>query len=436
MKKILIVGLGRSGKGLLEFLSPQFSELWVADDAPFDADELSNKYGTKITAYKPGLPIDLVLPSPGIPPEHPLLKALREEGIPLQSELDFAASFLQGDILAITGTNGKSTTTAWCAHILGIPAAGNIGVSLSSLLHERAHEPRNILEISSFQLALAQTIRPKCAAILNITPDHLLWHGGMEAYIQAKKNIFARMGEGDTLLLGLDSPLLMQAMEEVEGSFHCKYFSTKTPVPQGAFLKGDSLYLREEEDLYLLERSQLSLSGEHNVANALAAASLSYSSGANLEEIRAGLRSFPGLAHRYEVLGYAKGRRFINDSKATNPESTLPALRSAKAPTILLLGGMDKGIDYDLLFQVEEANLKAIVCYGESGRIVYDCAQRYDFAQRYLESDLEAASARAFALSAEGDDIVLSPASASWDAYPSFEVRGDHFREIFRRLSL
>lgn len=434
MKRLLIYGLGRSGQGLLEFLAPDMEEIWVTDDAPFDADELSNRYKTKITAYHEDMPIDLVLLSPGVPLTHPKVQKWMAEGVPLQSELDFAAEQLPGAIIAISGTNGKSTTTAWCAHILGVPAAGNIGIPLSSKLRKRALLDWNVLEVSSFQLEFSHSLHPKLAALLNITPDHINWHGTMDRYIAAKKRLYTQMDARDSLLLGADSAILMDVMKDETLPCEIRYFSLFKEVEKGAFLKGEELWLREDRDIFLLHRDELSLKGDHNVANALAAASLSYSAGAKVHTIQRGLKDFPGLKHRYEVLGSAQGRRFINDSKATNPESTLPALKSAKVPTIILLGGMSKGVDYDTLFKEHHPCLKAIVCYGESGPTVYQSAKKHGVEKISLANDLEEAVDLAMRLSEEGDDILLSPSSASWDAYASFEERGEHFRELFRRL--
>ncbi len=433
MKKILIFGLGRSGQGLLDFLAPQYPEIWVTDDAPFNADELSNKYHTKISDYDDKTAIDLVLLSPGISPEHPLVKKWMQQGVPLQSELDFAAEQLAGAILAISGTNGKSTTTAWCAHIMGVPAAGNIGIPLSSTLRERAFLDWNILEVSSFQLEFSHTLHPKLAAILNITPDHINWHGSLDGYISSKKRLFARMEEGDSLLLGIDSPMVRETMHKETHPFEVRAFSLLEEVDRGAFLRGGGLWLREEEDIFLVNREELSLKGDHNVANALATASLTYCAGVDIETIRRGLTDFSGLPHRYEVLGTIRGRRFINDSKATNAESTLPALKSATSETIVLLGGFDKGTGYDALFEEQHPHLKAIVCYGASAQSVAQSAKKYGIEEIYYAQDLEEAFEQAVSISDEGDDILLSPASASWDVYPSFEVRGDHFRELVRR---
>lgn len=435
MKKILIFGLGRSGHGLLDYLAGDYDEILVTDDAPFDADKLSDAYNTKISAYTDGEPVDLVLLSPGILPSHPKVLKWLEEGVPLQSEIDFAAEQLPGAVMAISGTNGKSTTTAWCAHILGVPAAGNIGIPLSATLRERALLQWNILEVSSFQLAFSRTLHPKLAAILNITQDHLDWHGSLDAYIEAKSRLFASMDESDSLLVGIDSPLLQKMMEGRKYPFVLREFSVQREVEKGAFYKDGGLWLREEKDIFLLDSEELSLQGDHNIANALAAASLAYSAGVKVRNIRRALKDFPGLRHRYEIVASSDGVRFINDSKATNPESTLPALKSAKVPTIVLMGGYDKGIGYDILFAQELPHLKAVVCYGSTAAIVAESAKKYGVERIYRVRDLEEAFDKAFQISAPGDDILLSPASASWDAYSNFEERGDHFRELVGRLN-
>ena len=435
MKKILIFGLGRSGHGLLDYLAGDCNEILVTDDVPFDADKLSDTYNTKISAYTDGEPVDLVLLSPGISPSHPKVLKWLEEGVPLQSEIDFAAEQLPGAVMAISGTNGKSTTTAWCAHILGVPAAGNIGIPLSATLRERALLQWNILEVSSFQLAFSRTLHPKLAAILNITQDHLDWHGSLDAYIEAKSRLFASMDESDSLLIGVDSPLLQKMMEGRKHPFVLREFSVQREVEKGAFYKDGGLWLREEKDIFLLDSEELSLQGDHNIANALAAASLAYCAGAKVGNIRRALKDFPGLRHRYEIVASSDGVRFINDSKATNPESTLPALKSAKVPTIVLMGGYDKGIGYDILFAQELPHLKAVVCYGSTAAIVAESAKKYGVERIYRVRDLEEAFDKAFQISAPGDDILLSPASASWDAYSNFEERGDHFRELVGRLN-
>lgn len=434
--KVLVFGLGKSGRALLSFFKDR-AQLWVYDDKELDLEQLYDEFG-KVEFYNPELDYDLLALSPGPSPDHPIIKALREKGVVVKGELEIASEYLKGNILAITGTNGKTTTTSLLKAMVEkqFPrtfVGGNIGIPIIGYVEDSRDEDTYVVEVSSFQLETIADFSPKISVILNISPDHISWHGSMEKYVDAKFRIWENNFSRQIKIVNQDQRFLLEQVTRRFGSMIDFYsFSTKNKVQRGAYMEGGILYLALDKTVELLPLDDLGLKGEHNLSNALAASLMAALYGVNTEYIIQALKEFKSLEHRYEVLEEKKGRRFINDSKATNVDSTLPALRSAHRPTVLIAGGMDKKVPLEPLFENWNSAIKHLVLFGETK---YELARlARGICNVYVASDLDEAFLKSMELSSPGWDILFSPACASWDMYQSFEVRGEHFKRLHRRL--
>lgn len=438
MERVLVFGLGKSGHALLDFFKGKV-ELSVYDDKAPDLVDLSSRYGIPINAYDPNIIYDLVALSPGPSPDHPVLQSCRARGMRLEGELEIAFSHLKGDVLAISGTNGKSTTTTLLHELIASEhercfIGGNIGIPLLSYAQESRQKDVYVVEVSSFQLDSIRHFSPKISALLNITPDHLIWHGSMEAYVRCKFRLWENNLQQQQKVYNMDDGFLIEQMEKLYGDLEGFYgFSRLHEPKRGCFLRHGKIILKigdsEEE---ILGIDELSLKGDHNVSNVLAAVLMAGLYGISSKSMAKVLRDFQGLAHRYELLGEKMGRRFINDSKATNIDSSLPALASAGRPTVLIAGGLDKKVPLEPLFEHWNPQIKYMLVFGEVKEQLAALGKNYT--QVEVRQNLEDSFTRAIELSQEGWDILLSPACASWDMYKSFEERGDHFRRLFRSL--
>lgn len=385
---------------------------------------------------------DEVILSPGVPARLPFAEEARQRGISVIGELELAHRVLRarGDgsvVLAITGTNGKSTTTDLTAHLLkaaGLPAipCGNLGTPLLEALQEAAPDARFALECSSYQLETVRDFRAEAAALLNLTPDHLARHGNLEAYLEAKLRIFQHQGPENLRL----TPLSERFADHAPGQGRDARFGWSEPPREGAWCdEAGMLHLRDVQGRNhpLISRKELRIPGDHNVENALVAAFLAHHGGADLESLRQGLRTYPGLAHRMVLCAERGGVKVYNDSKGTNVDATLTAIRALPGPLVLLLGGEDKGSSYEPLRFALEGKLRHLVFLGD--------------AIPMLERDLgdlphhsiwafDEAVAQALALALPGDQVLLSPACASFDQFKNFEQRGEHFEELVREKKI
>jgi len=387
------------------------------------------------------LEADALVVSPGIPSNAPLVQAAQSRGLPIFSELEIASWYCPGVIVAITGTNGKTTTTALTGRMFKDarrPAvvAGNIGTAFSQVVGDMTSESVAVVEVSSFQLDFITAFRPKVAAILNITPDHLdRYEHRFENYVAAKERIFQNQAEGDTLIFNADDGI---ACEIVEKHLHPRVtrlpFSTRRSLEQGAMVQSDVLTIRvDNQQLDVIPVASLSLFGEHNVANALAALLAAWVLEVPIASIRATLKNFKGVEHRLEFIRELDGVTFINDSKATNVDAVWYALRSFKQPIVALFGGRDKGNDYSRLHELVRAHVRAIVAIGESANKVVEAFSGLVPVVKATNMEDAVASARRLAVS--GDVVLLSPACASFDWFDNFEHRGRVFKEIVNALT-
>ena len=365
-----------------------------------------------------------LIKSPGVPQTAPVVEAARVRGIPILGELELAWRLLENEFVAVTGTNGKTTTTEWIGHVhreAGLPAAvaGNVGTAASSLVGQIDREVTVVCEVSSFQLEDAEAFAPEAAVLLNLEPDHLDRHGSFESYVAAKLRIFANQGNDDLAVAPLDL--------EVEDLGGC---ARRVPfgAGAGAELSERAGYLWWDE-APLLPIAEISLPGAHNRQNAMATAAVCLARGIEAEAVAAGLRTFRGVAHRLEPIGVIDDVLWVNDSKATNVASTLVALRAYPPGIHLIAGGRGKGQDFSPLAPLVAERCVAVYLIGEAARDLAAALGETGIPLHEM-GDLDRAVAAARDAARPGETVLLSPACASYDQYPDFEARGEHFRAL------
>ena len=448
MGKVVVVGAGRSGMGAAEHLAKAGRDVVVTEGrSGTDAAAAARLAALGVPAIWGAHPLvlledceELIL-SPGVSPRIPFAAEAAARGIPVIGELELAHRALRARadgavILAITGTNGKSTTTDLTAHLLkeaGIPAraCGNLGTPLVEALEGAEPGTRFALECSSYQLETVRDFRAEAAAALNLTPDHLARHGTMEAYRAAKVRIFQHQEPSDLRL----TPLADPAFEALApGAGQSARFGWDCPDGPGAWCDDHgTLWLKDDHGEHpLVHRTRLLIPGDHNVENALAAAVLAGHGGADLDAIREGLRTYPGLAHRIAFCGEHNGVRAYNDSKGTNVDATLIAARALPGPLVLLLGGQDKGTSYEPLREALAGKLRSLVFLGEA---IPQLERDLGDLPHVVVQPFDEAVAKAFALARPGDQVLLSPACASFDQFRNFEERGERFEALVRDWS-
>lgn len=442
----VILGAGRSGLAVAANLAKSGLDAVLTDARPEpeeDARRVLEALGIPAVwgPHPEGLleGAEALVLSPGVSPAIPFVQAARSRGIPVLGELELAHRALRAKdpaarILAVTGTNGKSTTTDLLGHLLraaGLPAraCGNLGTPLLEAMEGAPPGTVYALECSSYQLETVEAFHAEGAALLNLTPDHLARHGTMEAYLAAKQRIFGNQGGSDLRVLPAAHPELGLG---APGRGRTAAFGWSQPTGEGAWCDGEgALWLKEADGLpqRVLGRDGLRIPGGHNVENALAALLLARHGGAELDAIRAGLASYPGLAHRIAFCGEKDGVRAYNDSKGTNVDATLIAIRALPGPLVLLLGGTDKGASYAPLTEALEGKLHRLVFLGEAvpmlardlGQLPHDVVPAFDDAVKH-----------ALALARPGDQVLLSPACASFDQFRNFEERGERFEALVK----
>lgn len=435
--KIGVFGLGKSGCAATALLrSRGFRVIGFDSNPEVDIPEGCTSFisGDGINA---GLKeLDGLVLSPGMDPFSQSIMEVREYGIPVIGEIELAYRNCGALILAVTGSNGKTTTSEWLGYTLtkaGINAcvAGNTGYAFSQAIVEKPGTDVFALEISSYQLQSIEEFRPEGAAVLNITPDHLDRHGSFENYRNAKARIFMNQHENDLLVLNEDDPASIQLSGCGAGSE--MWFSVKGMVRAGACVVNDTIVFRDDTGEYrIMPATELSLRGEHNLANALAVICLGIKAGLEPNQLIEGLSTFKGVAHRIELIRVHNGIEYLNDSKSTNPESLAVALKSCRKPVILIAGGKAKKTDYSDMKELISRKAKAIVLIGDAAVELKNTWK--GSAPIYTEGELESAVSRASLLASPGEIILLSPGCASFDQYTDFEERGEHFRTIVERL--
>lgn len=453
-RRAIVFGAARSGLGVARLLHEAGIEVLVLDEKSGEqarpiAEQLAKEGIPSHFGPLPNSALDgaeLLIKSPGIPPTHPYVAAARSRGLKILSEVEVAAAFVPAGatIVAITGTNGKTTTTAWIAHLLQAagyeaPACGNIGLAFSEAVRDLRRKqlvPKRtifVVEVSSFQLEDIEDFRPDVGVLTNLAPDHLDRYPSYEDYIRAKENLWRNMGPSEALVWNADNADSQRVVTKAQ-TRRFAFSSSGMPLSAGARLSDGYLTLETEEtgSVPLIAEADLPLVGKHNVENALAASLAAYLAGASLSAIREGLRTFPGVEHRIELCGELHGVRFYNDSKATNLDSLEKALESFTSPVILIAGGRDKKSDYSALTPLVRERVKALLTIGEAAPLIENAWSRWVPTQRV--STMDEAVRTGARLATAGDVVLLSPACASYDMYNNFEERGRHFKECVRRL--
>jgi len=446
-KRTLVIGAARSGVAVTELLLNHSEAVVLTDtrasgiilkEFPQILDYEKNPDFESIFGIQPSPEIlkviDEVVVSPGVPLIIPIIQAAYEQGIPVTGEVEAAYRLTKTPFIAITGTNGKTTTTTLLGEIFkasgrGTYVVGNIGDPITNYVDNATADEVFVTEISSFQLETIHTFRPRAAAILNLTPDHLDRHLTMENYVNAKGRIFENQTAEDLLVLNGDDPLVCELGEKAISQK--ALFSYQKTVDYGAWcLNGEIFVNNGKETILVCQENELGIIGPHNTMNALAALSLAYFSGVELAVIVQVLKTFKGVEHRLEMVGCFAGVTYINDSKGTNTNATITALNAVKEPIILLAGGYDKKEDYAELMELVAKRVKRLIVLGVTADDLIKTANAKGFTAITKVDNYEEAVACAKAVAASGDTVLLSPACASWDMFDNYEIRG----RVFKRL--
>ena len=442
-KRVLVVGLARTGVATALFCAARGANVTATDARP------ENEIGEAIAPLRTaGIRLelgghventfpeqDLIVPSPGVPADAPLLQAARAKGVTIWSEVELADRFLHGRLIGITGSNGKTTTTSLVEHILKTAGfstilAGNIGTPMIARVEQTSDDTIAVVELSSFQLELLETFRPNISVFLNLTPDHLDRHHTLEAYGRAKARIFENQTEADSAILNADDPATTPL---APARPHLYWFSRKQRVAQGAFVRGNEIVFRHDgKEEAVLSLKEIPLPGAHNVENTLAAIAATRLAGAESAAIAKGVRSFAGVEHRLEFVAEIGGVRYYNDSKATNVDATLKALDAFPGRILIILGGKDKGSDYTALQKpLREKAILALLIGAAAEKIEKQIAGSVAMEHAgTIERAVEIASHAA----RPGDVVLLAPACASFDQFQNYEHRGRVFKELVHQL--
>lgn len=440
-KTILIVGLAKTGVSTIKQLIKCGANIIVNDIK--DEKSLSNiideiKDLNNLTFILGKHPesidnIDLVVLSPGVPLDIPFIEKLRANNIEIIGEIELAYRLSNEALyVGITGTNGKTTTTSLTGEIFKLDKkdtfiVGNIGNPVIDTVDVATKNSFIITELSSFQLETIDSFRPNISAILNITKDHLNRHHTVENYIHAKANIFKNQRSKDFCVLNYDDPAVRNLSEQILATK--VFFSTKEKLELGVYLdSNDDIVVNLDKKVVILNKNELSLPGEHNLQNAMAAIAISYLCNVDLNTLRNVLKTFGGVEHRQEIVKTVNGVTFINDSKATNPDSTIKALNSYSKPIILIAGGLDKSGDFNELLNIAKDKVKELVLLGETSSKLEDLALSKGINNTYVVNNMQEAVQTSYKLATTEDIVLLSPACASWDMYKNFEARGNDFK--------
>jgi len=441
-RRVLVVGLGRTGVATARFLVKREAKVIIIDEKPaselesairdigsLNVDLQLGKHNTDILPR-----FDLVVPSPGVPPFNYLLAGALERGIPIISEIELASGFIKKPMIAITGTNGKTTTTKLVGKMLlqwgkKIFEGGNIGNPLIAFVDGKQREDYLVVEVSSFQLQWVDSFHPFISVLLNVSPDHLDYHGTFDEYRRVKERLFTNHCETDVAVLNADDPVTESLSEKIAAKV--KRFSSSFKLEEGIFIDGSVLRYRDRKgrnEEYPLEG--IKLPGNHNLENIMAAILVSRSVGCPRNKIIDALADFEGIPHRMEFVGVKNGVKFYNDSKGTNVDAVARALEIFPRPVILLLGGRDKGGDFTVLSGLILEKVRELIFFGEAGKQINSLVG--GIVTTKITKNLKEAVTMAWNDSVSGDVVLLSPGCASFDEFASYEARGNFFKDFVR----
>lgn len=446
-KRVLVVGLGKSGIAASQAMLRLGAEVYIQDskkEETVDAQLVAFLKGRGVRCYFAQTPpdmgaFDMLILSPGVSPELPFIQEAKDKGAEIIGELEIAYRIGSGNYIAITGTNGKTTTTTLVGEIFKAAkrktyVVGNIGVAVISASMDAASEDWLVTETSSFQLETTRYFKPVVSAILNLTPDHLNRHHTMKAYGEAKAKIFANQRDDGYLVINYDDKTCYKLASDCQATI--VPFSRKSQLSFGAFLQDNRLVIRNKQGelIDICGSDELKIIGTHNLENALAAAAICYFAGIDAETIGSTIKSFSGVAHRIEFCGLIEGVNYYNDSKGTNIDAAITAIRAIEKNIILIAGGDAKGQTFDEFISQFNGSVKKMILLGRDGRLIAEAADRKGFTDYVYCKDMQECVNKAYELAEPGDTVLLSPACASWDMYDNFEQRGEHFKNCVSRL--
>ena len=445
-KKVLVFGSGISGIGAGKLLEQVGASVVLYDGKEtLDKEVLKAQLGddTKAEIILGELSeevmetLDLVVMSPGVPTDLPVVLKMRDMGIPIWGEVELAYTYGKGDVLAITGTNGKTTTTALLGEIMknykeSVFVVGNIGNPYTAAALEMREDSVAVAEMSSFQLETIHEFRPKVSAILNITPDHLNRHHTMEAYIKAKEDIAKNQTKEDTCVLNYEDEVTRKIGENVKANV--LYFSSQRKIDRGIYLDDGNIILRQDEEILVCNVNELKLLGTHNYENVMAAVAMAAAYGTPMEVIRRTIKEFAGVEHRIEFVREKDGVAYYNDSKGTNPDAAIKGIQAMNRPTVLIGGGYDKDSEYEEWIQAFDGKVKLLVLVGATKEKIAEAAERVGFVSYVMADSFEEAVEKCIEAAEPGDAVLLSPACASWGMFKNYEERGDKFKELVNCL--
>ena len=443
MKRLVVLGGGESGVGTALLGQAKGYDVFVSDKGAIKT-EYKTVLETHVIAWEEKqhsealiLNADVVMKSPGIPDTVPLVQMLKEKGVAVVSELEFASQYTNATLVAITGSNGKTTTATLTHHLLksqlDVGLAGNIGDSFAKQVLTQNHD-NYVLEVSSFQLDDIESFKPQIAVITNITPDHLDRYAyKFDNYIAAKFRIVMNHTKDDVLIYDADDPVITAYLEQHPVPSRLLPFSLEKEIENGAYVKNEELIVTIDNTKTIMPTNNLTLKGKHNVKNAMAASTVAHLLKIRKQTIRESLENFQGVEHRLEQVLKINKVHYINDSKATNVNATYFALESMDAPTVWIVGGVDKGNDYRELFKFVNEKVKAIICLGVDNKKLLDTFE--GMVDVIVETQFITEAVKiAYKVADSGDNVLLSPACASFDLFENYEDRGRQFKNAVRNL--
>ncbi|MCH4007271.1 MAG: UDP-N-acetylmuramoyl-L-alanine--D-glutamate ligase [Eubacterium sp.] len=446
-KNVLIVGLGKSGIAAAQAMLHLNARVSIQDSKKreeIDTGLLSMFEDQGVKFYLGETPEDMtqfemLILSPGVSPELPFIQAAMDAGVEVTGELEIAYRIGKGRYVAITGTNGKTTTTTLTGEIFkragrSTYVVGNIGNAVIAASEKSTEDDWMVTEASSFQLETTRYFKPVVSAILNISPDHMNRHHTMGAYIAAKSKIFANQTENDYFISNMDDPICRKLMEQSRAKV--VPFSSTQQLEFGAFVQNGRLVLKKEDGTIVdfLGADEMKIIGDHNIQNALAAAAISYCAGIDEKTIGDAIRAFGGVEHRLEYCGNIQGVDYYNDSKGTNTDAAEIAIKAVGKNIILIAGGDAKGQNFDAFVQYFKGRVKHVLLLGRDAHFIRESAEKIGFNAFTECKDMDDCVKKGFEMAQPGDTVLLSPACASWDMYDNYEQRGEHFKDCVRRL--
>lgn len=440
---VLVVGLGVSGIACIKGLSRTGEKIYAFDESPKEnlKDRLKEVEGIEAEYYfgneelkKINMKnLDYAIKSPGIKYEVPVIEMLLKNNVEVISDIEAAYRATDATIVSITGTNGKTTTTTLTGEMASesgmlFKVTGNIGFGMYNDALNAKKGDVLVAEVSSFQLAGTSRYKPHISLITNITPDHLDYHHTVENYIEAKFKNVINQDENDYAILNYEDATIRNFSDKIKAKKI--FFSSGRILEDGIFAENDRLYYKNKNNKqFIISTKEIFIPGKHNLENAMAAAGAAIALGIDIEIISGVLKEFKGVEHRLEFTGEYNKVKFYNDSKGTNPDASIKAIQGIEKPIVLIAGGYDKKSSYDEFIKAFDDKVKALILLGQTAKDIERCALKYGFENIYLVETMDEAVKKSFELAEEGDNVVLSPACASWGMYPNYEVRGRDFKE-------